>query len=147
MEQEFEKLKSLMESFYSTKVGFPFQTQIVPACRLQSYEQKKLAFVMNKSQNCPSKMIGTLSSIGDFVSKRLLCCYFDEQEKQSKFLHLISAQFFDITHFLRPPAPKLPIIDTFAQVQQTPSSDEFVNSKKPVRIGSRKESTETSSSS
>lgn len=104
MEQEFNRLRDLMESFYSTQVGFAFQTQLVPASRLKLYEKKKLAFVMNKTDKTPNKMVGTLSTIGDYVSKRLLCCYFDEK-KQPQFLHLVSAQFFDITHFLRTSPP------------------------------------------
>lgn len=106
MEQEAQNLQTLMESFYAEKVGFPFQTQIVPAHRLQMFEKKKLAFVMNQTEKSPSKMIGTLSTVGDYISKRLLCCYFDEQ-KRSQFLHLVTARFFDITHFLRSSSPKL----------------------------------------
>jgi hypothetical protein len=104
MEKEFAKLQELMESFYSTKVGIPFQTQVVPASRLKMYERKKLAFVMKKTDKSPSKMVGTLSTVGDYVSKRLLCCYFDDK-KETQFLHLISAKFFDITHFLRSAVP------------------------------------------
>lgn len=107
MEQEARNLQSLMESFYSEKVGFSFQTQLVPATRLNLYEQKKLGFVMKGADsNSPGKMIGTLSTIGDYVSKRLLCCYFDENKKP-QFLHLLSAKFFDITHFLRSSNPKV----------------------------------------
>lgn len=106
MEHEAMNLQNLMEQFYSEKVGFPFQTQIVPAPRLQMFEKKKLAFVMKGTDKSPSKMIGTLSTVGDYVSKRLLCCYFDDK-KRSQFLHLVTARFFDITHFLRSSSPKL----------------------------------------
>jgi len=106
MEKEVLHLQSIMESFYSEKVGFPFQTQVVPAHRLSMFEQKKLAFVQKATDNSHSKMIGTLSTIGDYISKRLLCCYFDEK-KNAQFLHLVSAKFFDITHFLRGPTPKV----------------------------------------
>lgn len=106
MEKEALNLQTVMEAFYSEKVGFTFQTQIVPAPRLQMYEKKKLAFVMNETGNSPRKVIGTLSTVGDYVSKRLLCCYFNDK-KRSNFLHLITAKFFDITHFLRSPNPKL----------------------------------------
>lgn len=104
MEEEFEKLRNTMEAFYSSEVGFAFQSQLVPAPRLKLYEKKKIAFVMNKTDQTPSKMVGTLSSVGDYVSKRLLCCYADEK-KRTHFLHLISAQFFNITHFLRNTTP------------------------------------------
>ncbi|CAL8114122.1 unnamed protein product [Orchesella dallaii] len=136
MEKEFHNLQNLMESFYSEKVGFTFQTQIVPAPRLQMYERKKLAFVMNKTDKSASKMIGTLSTVGDYVSKRLLCCYFDEKKK-TQFLHLISAKFFDITHFLRSPSPKLIThSDILAKGKPSPEmltfeNDESQNQRQP----------------
>lgn len=106
LEEEAQRLQNVMESFYSNKVGFAFQTQLVPAPRLQMYEKKKLAFVTKETENSPSKVIGTISTVGDYVSKRLLCCYFDSKKKV-QFLHLLTAKFFDITHFLRSSNPKL----------------------------------------
>jgi len=104
-EEEYMKLAAFMEKFYSHTIGLSFQTRLLSAAKLRTYEKKKLAFILNE----PQKMIGHLTTVGDYVSKRLLCCYSD-QYRVPRFLHMITGQFFDLTGFLRPdlPAPAPP---------------------------------------
>lgn len=119
-DEEFLKLAHLMEQFYSEVLGVAAQCRLLAAPQLRSYEKKKIAFLSTDT----NKTLGDLTTVGDYVSKRLLCCYNDK--RIPKFLHLITGQFFNITDFLRPMLPSPPQ----REIQQTSSKVDLV---KPER--------------
>jgi len=101
-EHEFLRLTELMEKFYAEELGLTFETNLLSAQQLQRYEKKKVSCVTTSE----SKVVGDLATVGDYVSKRLLCCYIDP-ERSPKFLHLITGRFLNITDYLRPPSPPI----------------------------------------
>jgi len=103
-EEEFVQMAELMENFYSKNIGLTFQSRRLPAPALKKYEQKKISFVEDNSE----KVIGDISTVGDYVSKRLLCCYTDT-DRSPKFLNMVTGQFFNISNFLRPEPDAYPI--------------------------------------
>jgi len=102
-EEEFLRLTDLMEKFYTDTIGVHIESNLLPAKDLRTYEKKKISFVTRDE----SKVIGDLATVGDYVSKRLLCCYIDP-ERAPKFLHLITGRFLKITDYLRPLPPQQP---------------------------------------
>lgn len=102
-EAEYHRLTEIMEKFYAFDIGVCIRTILLAAPELRTYEQQKLVFMTSDDGN----VIGDLATVGDYVSKRLLCCYIDPK-RAPRFMHMVTGQFLNITDFLRPQTEKPP---------------------------------------